>query len=84
MAKTKEFYLNFWYMALASERGIEIVTDNFDVLRTKLYSLRAAVKDTDLAGIAICVSPFDPNRLWLVKREPDLKVLGLEPSNAPS
>jgi len=72
MKQTKDSLLNLWYAALASPYGIEIeCLPDFEAVRNKLYNLRAEVKDVDLKKIALCQSPFDPGRLWLVKKEPD-------------
>jgi hypothetical protein len=60
--------LHYWYSALSSELGIELVCSDADSVRSRLYAARREAKDTDLDGVAICISPFDPMRLWLVKR----------------
>jgi len=62
--------LELWYQALHSEFGIEIQASNPEDARLKLYAERRKVQDSDLDGISICRSPFDPERLWLVKRKP--------------
>jgi hypothetical protein len=67
----KEPLLSYWYQALASPLGIELVTSDVEGTRSRLYTARRDAKDTDLDKIAICVSPFDPTKLWLVKRTPD-------------
>lgn len=67
--------LQLWYRALASPFGIEIVcSPNPEAVRMKLYALRKSVQDTDLNQIAICLSPIDPDKLWLVKRRPAKEV----------
>ena len=64
--------LDLWYAALASPYGVEVqCSPSFDAVRQKLYALRREAKDEDLKKIAICQSPFDPERLWLVKQETD-------------
>ena len=71
MKQHKIDILNLWYMALASPYGIEVeCLPNFEAVRNKLYNLKHEVKDPDLKGISLCQSPFDPGRLWLVKKEP--------------
>ena len=71
MKYSNESFLNLWYAALASPYGIEVeCTPDFETVRSKLYTVRAEVKDDDLKKIAVCQSPFDPGRLWLVKKEP--------------
>lgn len=62
--------LNLWYQALASPYGIEVeCTPSVEAVRQKLYTLRREVRDPELDRIALCVSPFDPEKLWLVKKE---------------
>jgi hypothetical protein len=65
--------LHHWYAALSSAHGIELVCSDAEALRQRLYAARREAKDTDLEQIALCISPFDPMRLWLVKRKPDEK-----------
>lgn len=65
-----ENLLHFWYQALSSPCGIEIEVHEFEPIRQKLYRARVEAADTDLEAIAICASPFDPMKLWLVKRKP--------------
>ena len=62
--------LNHWYRALHSPLGIEIVCSDAAAIRSKLYEARKESRDPDLADISICQSPFDPMKLWLVKRSP--------------
>jgi hypothetical protein len=64
----KEPILNYWYQALSSPLGIEIVTSSPETTRAQLYTARKESKDRDLDQISICLSPFDPMKLWLVKR----------------
>jgi len=63
----KEPLLNYWYQALASPLGIEVVCSNTEAIRARLYEARREAKDTDLDQISISLSPFDPTRLWLRK-----------------
>lgn len=64
-------WLEFWYAALASERGIVIAVSDVHNVKQKLYQARAAANDPDLAGIAIRTSPLLPKEeLWLVKQTP--------------
>lgn len=62
--------LHHWYSALSSAYGIELVCSDVEALRQRLYAARREAKDTDLDQVALCISPFDPMRLWLVKRKP--------------
>jgi hypothetical protein len=64
----KEPILNHWYRALHSPLGIELVCSDAEGMRSRLYAARREAKDTDLDQISICQSPFDPMRLWLVKK----------------
>lgn len=63
--------LQYWYAALASPYGIELVCSDITRAQNALYSARKEVQDEDLMKVSICHSPFDPARLWLVKRVPD-------------
>jgi hypothetical protein len=59
--------LDLWYRALASDHGIQIICSDPVAVRKALYDLRAKVQDLDLMSISINLSPFDRDRLWLVK-----------------
>jgi hypothetical protein len=60
--------LNYWYRALHSPHGIELVCSDVESIRARLYAARREAKDADLDQISICQSPFDPTKLWLFKR----------------
>lgn len=62
--------LDLWYMALQSPYGIEVSCSETEPVRAKLYNLRREVQDKDLDTLSLCVSPFDPDKLWIVKRKP--------------
>lgn len=64
----KSDLMQFWYQALSSPFGISISTSDPTATRQKLYAVRKETRDIDLEVISICVSPFDPTKLWLVKR----------------
>jgi len=66
----KEPLLNYWYRALSSPFGIEVVCSDAEGARTRLYTARKEAKDPDLDQISVCLSPFDPMKLWLVKKRP--------------
>ena len=66
--KGREGLVEIWYQALNSPIGIELQTSDLSLVRNKLYNTRAKLQDEDLASVSICESPFDPTRLWLVKR----------------
>lgn len=69
--KLKPNMLDLWYAALASPYGIEIgCSPSIDSVQQALYRARAEAHDEDLKALAICHSPFDPNLLWIVRREP--------------
>ena len=58
-----------WYAALAAEHGVIIKTDDPMLCKQKLYALRKALADPDLADISIMTSPSSEGELWLVKRD---------------
>lgn len=60
--------IHYWYQALSSPLGIELTSSNPESTRAQLYAARKTAQDSDLEQISICLSPFDPTRLWLVKR----------------
>lgn len=68
MPDISEPLISYWYRALSSPVGVEIVCSDADQVKQKLYLARREAKDSDLDNISICVSPFDANKLWLVKR----------------
>lgn len=65
-----EDLMSYWYRALHAEHGIELVCSNVIAIRDGLYRVRKEAQDEDLSQISINVSPFDPSKLWLVKRKP--------------
>lgn len=74
MQDIKEPILNHWYRALHSEEGVELVCSDPNKVMSRLYKARSDAKDDDLKQVSICISPFDPNKLWLVRRKlPDEK-----------
>jgi len=66
--KPEEPILNYWYRALHSPRGIEIVCSDVDGARSRLYTARKESRDEELDNISLCQSPFDPMKLWFVKK----------------
>jgi hypothetical protein len=60
--------IHYWYQALSSPLGIELLCSDPEGTRKQLYTARRDAKDLDLNQISICLSPFDPHKLWLVKR----------------
>jgi len=70
MELVKEPLINFWYRALHSERGIELVCASAESTRAKLYAARREAKDPDLDLISLTISPFDPHKLWLIRKDP--------------
>lgn len=60
--------LDLWYKALASPFGIEVACSDARAARIRLYTIRREIQDSDLDDISIHGSPFDPNKLWLVKK----------------
>lgn len=68
MPELSEPLISFWYRALSSPIGIELTVSDPGQVKQKLYATRREAKDLDLDRVSICESPFDPNKLWLVKR----------------
>lgn len=65
--------LEYLYKALRSKFGIYLSCNNVTALRGKLYQERANALDPDLNIIALVISPFNPNHLWLVKRKANVE-----------
>jgi hypothetical protein len=64
--------VNFWYRALSTAHGVELACSNAESARARLYQVKKTIQDLDLSEISITISPFDPARLWLVKKgKPD-------------
>jgi hypothetical protein len=62
--------LQLLYDALHAPLGIEVETNDPERLRQKLYPLRKA--DETFADLAFILSPFDTQKLWIVKKgQPD-------------
>ena len=71
MKQSRASMLNLWYAAIPTPFGVEVdCVPDFETIRQRLYALRAEVKDEDLKDIALLQSPFDPGRLWIVRKEP--------------
>jgi hypothetical protein len=68
LTKIKEPLINYWYEALSSPLGTELICSDADKIRKRLYVVRSEVQDPDLDQISVCISTFDPTRLWLVKK----------------
>ena len=68
--KFAEPFMNYWYQALHSACGIEIACSEADSVKSILYVARKDAHDLDLEQIKVTVSPFDPTKLWLVKKDP--------------
>ena len=69
----------YWYQALHSPFGIELICSDPEGARSRLYAARKAAQDAELNSIAITSSPFDPAKLWLVKKA----ARPPKPTNAP-
>ena len=65
--------LEYLYKALRSKFGTCLECANVTALRGKLYQERANALDPDLDVIALVISPFNPNHLFLVKRKVNVK-----------
>jgi hypothetical protein len=68
MPGVREPLLNWWYRALSSPFGIELICSNTEAIRAQLYAARKQSRDPDLDKISVCKSPFDPMRLWLLRK----------------
>jgi len=69
---TESDILELWYRALHAEIGVEVVSSNTKQAMARLYKIRAESGDPTLDRVSIRPSPFDPSKLWLVrKRESD-------------
>lgn len=65
-------YLGYLYDALASERGIVVLTDSPERLRQKLYSLRSEHAPT-FTDLSFVISPTNPtDQLWIVKKRVEI------------
>lgn len=60
-----------WYEALHSKYGIEVESSDRVKLRANLYEERKRLADPALDGLAVRLSPFDPDKLWLIKKDPN-------------
>jgi len=60
--------LELWYRALHSPFGVEVQCSDSVAVQQKLYRIRNELQDVDLQKVSVCQSPFDPTKLWLVKR----------------
>lgn len=60
--------IELWYQALHAEVGIEVKTDNLEGLRQQLYASRRQSLDPQLETLALVISPFDPNCLWIIHK----------------
>jgi hypothetical protein len=62
--------LEYWLLALKSEVGIAISTDNRAMLRQQLYKARYDAKDPRLDNL-VMVMPEKEDEIWLVHRDAD-------------
>lgn len=68
----KSSLIDLWYRALSSPFGIEVLCGgDINSVRTRLYAERRKAQDLDLEQISVCVSPFDPMKLFMIKRPLD-------------
>jgi len=73
--------LDLWYKALSSPVGVEIQCSDAEKIRQRLYAARAKVQDEDLSGLAVCVSPFDTTKLWIIKKKISKDLIPVESLN---
>lgn len=66
-----------WQEALRTEHGVAIETSNPDILKRRLYIVRAAARKRgveDYDSIEVRTSPTSPNtELWLVRSKHESK-----------
>lgn len=56
------------YQAYAAEFGIVVETDDVELLRQKLYTIRR--ENPDLSCLSFVISPFNASDLWIVRTTP--------------
>lgn len=61
--------ITFLYDAAASPFGLSLTTDDPERLRQRLYGLKK--QDPSLSDLSLVI-PSEPDRLWIVKRNPDV------------
>lgn len=64
--------LELWYTAFRSELGVVIETNDPERLRQKLYAVRKATDDPDLACLHLVISPLNPGDLWIIKQPKEI------------
>ena len=65
-------YIEEWYRALSSPRGIIIQVEpveNLELVKMQLYAARKEAMDEALQSLSIVVSPTVPGELWIIKQE---------------
>lgn len=60
-------YIEYWYQALAMERGVVLKTDNPKLLIAKLYAARKAAMDPDLDALSIVLAPLSHDQVWIIR-----------------
>lgn len=60
--------IEHFYQALRSPLGVCLRTSDGEFVRQKLYAARAEAADPDLKALSICISPTDPDEIWIVKK----------------
>jgi hypothetical protein len=63
--------MEYWYAALSSPYGVEIATNDAEGLKSRLYAARKDARDPDLDVIKLGASPFDPHKVWLIRKARD-------------
>jgi tricorn protease-like protein len=61
--------LSYWYQALSSPYGVELICSDIEHTRQHLYRARKESRDLDLDQLGLCISPFDPSRLWIIRKD---------------
>lgn len=62
-------WLEPWYLALQATSGIVLEVNNVKNAIAKLYAIRKAQDDPSLSSLSICLSPLNPNQIWIYKQD---------------
>lgn len=56
-----------WYAALREPIGLCLRSNDRNLLRQKLYAVRARAKDEALEKLSIIFSPSEEDQIWIIK-----------------
>lgn len=68
--------LTHWYTALREPIGLCLRTNDRNLLRQRLYAIRARAKDEALEKLSIIFSPNEEDQLWIIKNESSAQPVG--------